>query len=57
MKFNDADLLGAPLRVTVGRRGLERGEVELKLRRSSESVSVGLGEVGSAALGMLGEVS
>lgn len=36
VKFNDADLLGVPLHVTVGQRGLARGEVELKLRRTGE---------------------
>ena len=33
MKFKDADLLGIPLRVTVGKKALEGGGVELKLRR------------------------
>ncbi len=33
VKFKDADLIGIPLRVTVGKKGLERGIVELKHRR------------------------
>jgi prolyl-tRNA synthetase len=36
VKFNDADLIGAPLRVAVGERGLKDGVVELKLRRGGE---------------------
>ena len=36
VKFNDADLIGPPLRVTVGERGLKEGMVELKRRDSSE---------------------
>lgn len=32
VKFNDADLLGMPIRLTVSSRSLERGGVELKLR-------------------------
>jgi prolyl-tRNA synthetase len=36
VKFNDADLLGIPLRVVVGERGLKDGKVELKPRRASE---------------------
>ena len=36
VKFNDADLLGIPLRVTVGARGLRGGYAELKLRRNGE---------------------
>ena len=37
VKFNDADLLGIPLRITVGARGLNGGYVELKVRRNGES--------------------
>jgi len=32
-KFADAELLGCPLRMTVGRRALQSGEVEVQLRR------------------------
>ncbi len=31
-KFKDADLIGLPIRITVGKRGLDQGIVELKLR-------------------------
>ncbi len=33
VKFKDADLIGFPLRVVVGAQSLERGEVEISLRR------------------------
>jgi len=36
VKFNDADLLGMPLRVTVSPRTLEKAAVELKGRRETE---------------------
>jgi len=36
VKFNDADLLGMPLRVVIGDRGLKQGTVELKRRRAGE---------------------
>jgi len=36
VKFNDADLIGFPVRVVVGKRGLEQGQVELSLRRDRE---------------------
>lgn len=36
VKFNDADLLGIPLRLTVGAKGLQSGAFELKVRRSGE---------------------
>ena len=39
-KFIDAELLGCPLRVTVGRRTLGAGEVEVQLRRGREMTSV-----------------
>jgi prolyl-tRNA synthetase len=35
VKFNDADLIGIPIRLTVSKRSLEAGGIELKLRRSS----------------------
>lgn len=35
-KFKDADLMGIPLRVAIGARGLEEGHVELKARAGGE---------------------
>ena len=35
-KFADAELLGCPLRLTVGRRSLESGEIEVQKRRGRE---------------------
>ena len=39
-KFTDAELVGCPLRVTVGRRTLGAGEVEVQLRRGKQTTSV-----------------
>jgi prolyl-tRNA synthetase len=39
-KFADAELLGCPARVTVGRRTLAAGELEVQIRRGRESRSV-----------------
>ena len=36
VKFNDADLIGLPIRVTLSPRSLKAGGAELKLRRSAE---------------------
>ncbi|HDI79243.1 MAG TPA: proline--tRNA ligase [Desulfobacteraceae bacterium] len=47
VKFKDADLLGIPLRVTVGKRGLEEDMVEIKLREDKEPFSVPLSNVSS----------
>ncbi len=44
VKFNDADLLGMPLRVTVSPRNLDKGAVEVKGRTEAESELVPLGE-------------
>jgi len=45
VKFNDADLLGAPWRVAVGERGLQSGSVEVKARGRGEVQSVALEQV------------
>jgi len=39
-KFADAELLGCPARVTVGRRMLASGEVEVQIRRGRETRNV-----------------
>ncbi|QDV32707.1 proline--tRNA ligase [Tautonia plasticadhaerens] len=39
-KFKDADLIGVPLRVVVGDRGLKEGKVELKWRHEAEASTV-----------------
>lgn len=40
VKFKDADLLGLPLRVTIGDRGLSRGALEIRERASGEDHDV-----------------
>ena len=40
VKFKDADLIGIPIRVTVGKRSVAEGNVEIKLRSQSESQKV-----------------
>jgi prolyl-tRNA synthetase len=44
VKFNDADLLGIPVRVTVGLRGVRNDQVEVKLRAEPESIVVPINE-------------
>ena len=36
VKFNDADLLGMPIRITISKRSLDKGGVELKMRDREE---------------------
>jgi prolyl-tRNA synthetase len=45
VKFNDADLLGMPVRLTVSRRTLKSSSAEVKLRRAKETELVPLGRV------------
>jgi prolyl-tRNA synthetase len=45
VKFNDADLLGMPIRVTVSPRTLEKNSAEIKLRSEKESQVVPLEEM------------
>ena len=45
VKFNDADLIGIPLRITVGGRSLKKGGVELKRRAAKDIALVPLDEV------------
>lgn len=45
VKFNDADIIGWPYQVVVGRKGLASGELEVKDRASGERVSVPIDEV------------
>ncbi|HEY1791880.1 MAG TPA: proline--tRNA ligase [Opitutaceae bacterium] len=44
VKFKDADLIGVPLRITVGGRGIKEGVVEMKWRNSPEAVKLPLDE-------------
>ena len=39
MKFADADLIGIPLRITLGNRSLKEGKVEVKIRETGETTS------------------
>jgi prolyl-tRNA synthetase len=48
VKFKDADLLGMPLRLTVGSKGLKDGIVELRDRRTKEVTKIKPEEVVSA---------
>ena len=55
VKFKDADLIGIPLRVTVGPKSLERGAVELKHRREKQASEVAVGDVVEKLTGLVRE--
>jgi prolyl-tRNA synthetase len=40
VKFNDSDLIGNPIRLSISRKTLDANEVELRLRTDDQSVSV-----------------
>ena len=54
VKFNDADLLGLPVRLVVSKRNLGQDAVEVKARPEAESRLVPTAEVADAVRGMVG---
>jgi prolyl-tRNA synthetase len=49
-KFADADLIGIPVRVTVGKKTLEDGRVDVKRRSSGDEVRVEVAQLGKEVL-------
>ncbi|MCY3985862.1 MAG: proline--tRNA ligase, partial [Candidatus Dadabacteria bacterium] len=45
VKFKDSDLLGVPVQITVGRRNLKEGKVEIKNRNSGQRAAVAVEKV------------
>jgi prolyl-tRNA synthetase len=45
VKFNDADLIGIPLRATIGKKALSEGKIEVKIRKSGEVIILETDEV------------
>ena len=43
IKFNDADLLGIPIQIIAGKKNLEQGNVEVKIRENRRTGSCGIG--------------
>ena len=54
MKFKDADLIGVPLRVVIGERGLKEGTLELKWRTDAAARQI---PAAGAAESILAEVA
>ena len=40
VKFKDGDLIGIPLRITIGAKGLQNGTLELRWRREGKSIDI-----------------
>lgn len=56
IKFKDADLIGYPIRVTIGKKWKESGLVEIRLRRSGVVSEVALADCKTKVLEMLEEL-
>ena len=55
VKFKDADLIGLPLRVTIGGKGLKEGVVEFKSRTAKEAVKIPLAEAAAKLAALIEE--
>jgi prolyl-tRNA synthetase len=53
VKFNDAELIGVPYRLTVGPRGLATGSIELTERATGETSEVDITEVAGRVTGLV----
>jgi prolyl-tRNA synthetase len=56
VKFNDADLIGLPLRINVGGKSLKEDKVEIVVRRTKEVISVKPEETLEKCLELLGNL-
>jgi prolyl-tRNA synthetase len=57
VKFKDADLIGCPIRVVVGAKGLAKGGVEIKLRTSKDIAIVPVADAVADIAGRVRELS
>lgn len=55
VKFNDADLIGAPLHLVIGEKGLAQGQVELKARRTGTVTKLPPAEVPATVTTLLSD--
>jgi prolyl-tRNA synthetase len=53
VKFKDADLIGFPLRVAIGERGIKDGAAEIKWRHEAEPKRLPIGETTAGVVAML----
>ena len=56
VKFKDADLLGIPIRVTIGKKTLAEGKVELKLRTEADRTTLPLDTAAERVANMVREM-
>ena len=56
VKFKDADLLGTPIRITVGKKTLAEGMVEVKLRREENAVKIPVDQAAGKIMEMVAKL-
>ncbi len=56
-KFKDADLIGIPVRVTVGRKSVAEGNVEVKLRSESKNWTIAQDKVVKEVIKLVGKLT
>lgn len=54
VKFNDAELIGVPYRITIGPRGIDNGIVEFVERRSGETREIPIDEIAGEVAALVG---
>ncbi|HLI70185.1 MAG TPA: proline--tRNA ligase [Ktedonobacteraceae bacterium] len=52
IKFNDADLIGAPIQAIIGSKGLALNQTEIKLRGATETEKIAVDELSARAIKM-----
>ena len=57
VKFKDADLIGIPIRVTIGGKGLKEGVIELKHRIQKDVAKIPVAEAEARVTAAVGEAS
>ena len=57
VKFNDADLIGIPIRVAVSARNLANDQIELKLRKQKDATFVPIDQAVAEIVRILAELS
>jgi prolyl-tRNA synthetase len=56
IKFKDADLIGIPIRVTVGKKSVVEGNVEVKLRAEPQSEKVPIQQAPQKVVELIGRL-
>ena len=56
-KFKDADLIGIPVRIAVGKKSVAEGNVEIKLRKESESEKVKIEDAPARVIELIDKLS